>query len=351
MSGAASAAQIVRNTDGVSDLKTEKGSHTFSLDVQSSYTEIQNIQSNNLCIPKWHDKCFLNVDYEIVRFKNSGVEIHLKQSLAHKSWITIIVNPSSLLAGEYCPTALFNDVKEIPKIKEKLREILDECGIPVKLKDFNLNRTDLTRNEYYDSTEEVDEQLGIFQKSYLIPHYKPIPFEKFMNDDGTYEDANEHSWTIACGDKKNRKTSNSEFSVYDKSYELEKRHGIKLEEHILRKELRLGRDRIRQLTKSSSWEGQLAELIKKQDKLMDKFLHRLYQDCGEIVTVEQALQIIEASSFRQKTKKKMCRIVKLVVKSESLIEVREKMKLSHKHFRALLDRFRKLGISPTPKDE
>lgn len=351
MSGAASAAQIVRNTDGVSDLKTEKGSHTFSLDVQSSYTEIQNIQSNNLCIPKWHDKCFLNVDYEIVRFKNSGVEIHLKQSLAHKSWITIIVNPSSLLAGEYCPTALFNDVKEIHKIKEKLREILDECGIPVKLKDFNLNRTDLTRNEYCDNTEEVDEQLGIFQKSYLIPHYKPIPFEKFMNDDGTYEDANEHSWTIACGDKKNCKTVSSEFSVYDKGYELKKRHGIEIENHILRKELRLGRSRIRQLTKTFSWEKQLADLIEQQDKLMDKFLHRLHQDCGKIVTIELALQMIEESSFRQKTKKKMRRVVKLAAKCESLVEVRKKMTVSHKHFKALLDRFRKLGISPITKDE
>lgn len=68
-------------------------------------------------------------------------------------------------------------------------------------------------------------------------------------------------------------------------------------------------------------------------------------------TIELALQMIEESSFRQKTKKKMSRVVKLAAKCESLVEVRKKMTVSHKHFKALLDRFRKLGISPITKDE
>jgi len=79
---------------------------------------------------------------------------------------------------------------------------------------------------------------------------------------------------------------------------------------------------------------------------MDKFLHRLYQDSDKIVTKEQALQMIEESSFRKKTKTKMCKVVNLTVKWGSLIKVRSKMGVSHKTFKALLDRFRKLGISP-----
>ena len=318
--------------------KKESGNHTFSLSTKSSYTDIQNIRNNKLCILKWHDKCFLNVTYEIVKFKNIGVEIQLHQSLVHRSWITVIVNPSSLLAGEYCPTALFHDVKKIPKVKKKLREILDECEIATKLKDFKLNRTDLTENEYYGGADELDIQLDVFKKSYPIPRYEPVLFETFLNEDGTYEDANKHSWTIACKD--------SEFSVYDKRYELEKRHEILIKDHILRKELRLGRNRIRQLTKAASWEDQLEELINRQDKLMDKFQHRLHQDYGKVVTEEEAIEIIEASSFRTKTKKKMCIIMELAAKCESLIEVRTKMRMSHKHFKALLDRFQKLGISP-----
>lgn len=284
--------------------------------------------------------------YEIVKFKNVGVEIQLHQSLAHRSWVKVIVNPSSLLAGEYCPTRLFRDVKKIPKIRKKLQEILDECGIAVKLKDFKLNRVDLTRNEYFDSGDEMDARLDIFKKSYPIPHYKAVSFGEFFNDDNTYEDADKHSWTIACKDK--NKKLHCEFSVYDKGYELEKRHGIIIDDHILRKELRLGQNRIRQLAKSSSWEDQLADLIKQRDKLMDKFLRRLHQDHGKIVTAEEAVEIIEVSSFRTKTKKKMGRIVKLAAKSESLIEVRKKMKIRHEQFKKLLDRFQKLEISPIP---
>ena len=55
----------------------ERGCHTFSLTVKSNYTEIQNICANKLCIPVGHDKYFLNVSYEIVKFKDVGVEIHL----------------------------------------------------------------------------------------------------------------------------------------------------------------------------------------------------------------------------------------------------------------------------------
>ena len=124
----------------------KRGFHTFSITTKCSYTDIQNIRGSQQCIQKHHDKYFLNVSYEIVKFRNIGVEIQLHQSLVHRSWITLIVNPSSLLAGEYCPTALFSDVKQIPEVRHRLRSILDECGIDRKLKEFRLSRTDLTED-------------------------------------------------------------------------------------------------------------------------------------------------------------------------------------------------------------
>ena len=50
------------------------------------------------------------------------------------------------------------------------------------------------------------------------------------------------------------------FSVYDKTYELKKRHNIKIDEHILRLELRFGRSKITKMTKGKDWYGQLIEL-------------------------------------------------------------------------------------------
>ena len=44
------------------------------------------------------------------------------------------------------------------------------------------------------------------------------------------------------------------------TYELEKRHHIVIDDHILRLELRFGRSKITKLTKSKDWESQLVEL-------------------------------------------------------------------------------------------
>ena len=141
------------------------------------------------------------------------------------------------------------------------------------------------------------------------------------------------------------------FSVYDKTYELAARHEIDIEDHILRLELRIERKRIRQLAPKGSWEDQLQELIKQQSKQMDKFLHRIHQDIGAIVTDEAAFQMIESSSFRTKTRKAMCKAVGLTKKCGTLVEVRKKMKISRKKFKALLSKFRKIGINPITRTD
>ena len=94
----------------------------------------------------------------------------------------------------------------------------------------------------------------IFKKSFPIPHYSAVKFGKYTNSDEKFKGANKHSWTIE------NKSKSCAFSVYDKSYELEKRHDIKIDEHILRLELRFGRSKITKLTKAKDWESQLIEL-------------------------------------------------------------------------------------------
>lgn len=319
----------------------KRGCHTFAITLGCSYTEIQNILSDQAYIRRNHDKFFLNVSYEIVKFKEIGVEIWLHQSLARRSWITLIVNPSSLLKGKYCLTALFSDASKIPEVKHRLREILDSCGIDRRLKEFKLSRVDLTEDRYYPDSTEKDENLAVFKKSFLMPHYTVVPFEGFPKA----KEANDHSWTIS------NKSRTAAFSVYDKSYELAARHEIDIEDHILRLELRIERKRIRQLAPNGSWEYQLRELVRQGSKQMDKFLHRLHQDIGAIVTDERAFQMIESSSFCTKTKEPMRKAVGLIKKCETLVEVRKKMKMSRKKFKVLLGKFRKIGINPITRTD
>jgi len=322
---------------------TTSGMHTFSLSVKSNYTEIQNIISNNECILKSQDKFCLNRRYSICTYEKVGVKFILTQSISHPSWIKIVVNPSSLLVGEYCPTGLFNGTREdIKLVKDKLREILDEMGINYKLNDFKLSRADLTTDHYYANSNETLSALAIYKKSALMKPYKAIPFKEYDNSDKKFDSANKHSWTIEC--------KSCAFAVYDKTYELAKRHKENISESILRVELRLMRKRIKQLTKKDKWEDQIQKLLKNQDDILTKFLHRIHQDFPTIISKEEAIKRIENSGFQKRTKDKMIKLVKKTSDYDSLAVAKKKMRLSNKTFNSLLKKFYKLGFNPITKD-
>lgn len=158
--------QLRQREKGALNMKHNDGIHTFSLKTRSSYSEIQNIRVQNACIHGKHDRFSLNQNFCIADYKDKGVEILLRQSLVHPSWVTLIVNPSSLLADEYQPTELFRPTEQTMKqLKTRLRAILDEIGLDTRPKAFRLARCDLTRDRYYDSADEIALWLGIFPKS------------------------------------------------------------------------------------------------------------------------------------------------------------------------------------------
>ena len=137
------------------------GIHTFSLKLQCKYSEIQNIIEQNECICTGKGKLGLSPYYQMPQFKSIGVEIHLGQSISHPCWLILIVNPSSLLASTYEPTALFqSDEKSVQQLKHHLRNILDKIGVDRRLKEFKLSRCDLTCNLYYDRKADVQDRFG-----------------------------------------------------------------------------------------------------------------------------------------------------------------------------------------------
>ena len=178
-------------------IMNESGIHTFSLKLQCKYSEIQNIIEQNECIRTEKGKLGLSPYYQMPQFKDVGVEIQLGQSVSHPCWLILIVNPSSLLAGTYEPTALFQADKEsVQQIKHRLRNILDKIGVDRRLKEFKLSRCDLTCNLYYERKTDVQNCIDIFKKSFPIPHYNTVKFGKYANSDEQFKGANKHSWTI-----------------------------------------------------------------------------------------------------------------------------------------------------------
>ena len=320
-------------------IMNESGIHTFSLKLQCKYSEIQNIIEQNECICTGKGKLGLSPYYQIVRYKPIGVEIHLGQSVSRPCWITLIVNPSSLLAGTYKPTALFQaDEKSVQQIKHRLRNILDKIGVDRRLKEFKLSRCDLTCNLYYKRKTDVQNRLDIFKKSFPIPHYNTVKFGKYSNSNEKFKGANKHSWTIE------NKSKSCAFSVYDKSYELEKRHSIAVDEHILRLELRFGRSKITKLTTSKDWESQLVELGSQIEKQQHKFLHRRHMTHFDPVSLPELLDRINASKYREKTKKKLRRIAKKANGCVSLAAVQKDCRIKKFEFIKLLGKFEEMGM-------
>ncbi len=320
-------------------ITNEYGIHTFSLKLQCKYSEIQNIIEQNECICTGKGKLGLSPYYQIPQFKNIGVEIQLGQSVSHPCWLILIVNPSSLLTSTYEPTALFQANEEsVRHVKHRLRNILDKIGVDRRLKGFKLSRYDLTRNLYYEHRDDVQDRLDIFKKSFPIPHYSVIKFGQYSNSDEKFKGANKHSWTIE------NKSKSCAFSVYDKTYELEKRHDIVIDEHILRLELRFERSKITKLTKSKDWESQLIELGSQVEKQQHKFLHRLHMTHFDPVSLPELLDRINSSKYREKTKKKLRRIAKKANGCVLLAAVQKDCRIKKSDFIKLLGKFEEMGV-------
>ena len=254
------------------------------------------------------------------------------------SWLTLIVNPSSLLAGHYQPTDLFKRNMDFAGMKLFLHYILKDIGVSEPLKTFKLSRCDLTCNLYYESRADVRKRLEMFKKSHSIPRYSVISFSSYMDFDEKSKEADKHSWTIE------NQSQSCAFSVYDKTYELKKRHNIKIDKHILRLELQFKRSKITKITKAKDWYGQLIELSEQVEKQQKKFLHRLHMTYFDPVSLSELLDRIDASKYHKKTKKKLRHIAKKANGCVSLAAVQKDCRIRKSEFIKLLGKFEKMGI-------
>ncbi len=207
-------------------IMNESGIHTFSLKLQCKYSEIQNIIEQNECIRTGKGKLGLSSYYQMPQFKDIGVEVQLGQSVSHPCWLVLIVNPSSLFAGTYKPTALFQADKE----------------------------------------------------------------------------------------------------------------------SVLRLELRFGRSKITKLTKSKDWESQLVELGSQVENQQHKFLHRLHMMHFDPISLPELLNRINASKYREKTKRKLRRIAKKANGCVSLAAVQKDCRIRKSEFIKLLGKFEEMGV-------
>ena len=108
--------------------------------------------------------------------------------------------------------------------------------------------------------------------------------------------------------------------------------------------MRFGRSKITRLTKSKDWESQLAELDSQIEKQQHKFLHRLHMTHFDPVSLPKLLDCINASKYREKTKKKLRRIAKKANGCVSLAAVQKDCIIKKFEFIKLLGKFEEMGV-------
>ena len=316
-------------------MKIKSGIHTFCLTQKVPYNEITNIcQANNDVIKYKTSDMGTTRTYHIYTYKKIGVEIILNQSLVYPSNIKMIINPSSLLANTYDETGLFKATKSNIKILySKLKTITDKIGLK-SLDKFKLSRCDITEDRYYDTQADVMFILNVFKKSLPIRYYNP----KILKN----KTDNNYYWEIA--------SDTCQFSVYNKTYELKKRHNIKIYDNILRMEYRLERKNITKICKCKYWKEQLNKLYKSNDKILSKFLHRLHQDNINIVTKSYAIEQINSSKYRKNTKKELIRIIKKASSCETLAATQKQCRIKRSKFIKLLKKISDMGFNAVTRD-
>ena len=118
-------------------------------------------------------------------------------------------------------------------------------------------------------------------------------------------------------------------------------------EGIVRIELRVKRNKIRYEKKRFDYESEI-EYLMKTAEISERLLEKHLRECfgtGCFVKASKAEEIIWESRYKDKTKERMCRIVRDTAKS-GLPKARLRYGEKHNNFCDMMDRFNFLGISP-----
>jgi len=118
-------------------------------------------------------------------------------------------------------------------------------------------------------------------------------------------------------------------------------------EGIVLVELRVKRNKVRYEKMKSDCESETEYLMHTaeiSERLLDKYLRECF-GTGCFVKASKAEEIIRESSYKDKTKERMCRIIRDTAKN-GLQKASLNYEKKHKNFCDMMGRFNSLGISP-----
>lgn len=258
-------------------------------------------------------------------------------------YLQIKVNPRMMFHKDAHPFVYIADADDVKNSLDRIQDFLDMTNINGISKEcFYIQRIDYCANIRLRSRYEVEEYMRLVRKG-LYP-YPAIRKEEYSKTQGRWIPTR-NSFTVYCG--------SYEFSVYDKQSQMmgEKdkytAEDIAEAEGIVRVELRVKRNKVRYEKKKCDYESEIDYLMNTSEiseRLLDKYLRECF-GTGGFVKASKAEEIIRESSYKDKTKERMCRIIRDTAKNglqKACLHYEEK----HKNFYDMMRRFNSLGISP-----
>lgn len=334
------------------DINELLGIHTIELYAKDlKYTDVQKVidylvDQGEIYLLK-SDPYNIDRHLKSVYLVNDGIRMRIYQSHNKSSGIGFIINPSTLLSGEYQPVRLWRPTKEdVETLLEILDDILESLGLDsVKAKDLSLSQMELTKNNWDIKRFAMTHYIHYFRKCFIPRHFKVIYGSDRETRRRLFEMKNK---TVAV-------------KAYDKIYEL-KKNGRCPEslkgKTILRTEVSLKREAfLKKLDldrKDSLYEMLIAGYEHIEDTI-DDYLSKMFPFSGGITRYAVAKKYIESSMVDSLLKEQMLYLLRKTSDSAGLSAAVHKLKDHYKgHYnnvddrlvKKILSEFDRLGIAP-----
>lgn len=337
----------------MSDVKMSKtyGIHTIELYLANlKYTEVQKV------IDRLMGKGLIHLSqkdpYNIDRSAKSnylvdeGIRVRVYQSHNKSNGLALIVNPSTLLSGEYQPAKLWIPAKKaVVKMQNCISACLKELGLnPAYVDSLSLSQMDITENIWYDAGYDVTSNIRYIKRGII-----PRDFTVIASKD---KDVNKHLFVM--------KTGEITVKAYDKIFELNQNDrcpkSLK-DESILRLEVSLKREAFLKkldLDRKNSLYEMLRAGYENGRDILDDYYHKMFPFSGKIVRYEKAKKIISDKVADNILQDQMLYLLKKTSDSAGLSAATRKLKdhyinVDSRRIRKIFAEFDKLGIAPITK--
>jgi len=290
-----------------------------------------------------HDSYKYASDY----FAEQGVKLQISRTEGNPWELLVIIHPT-LVLGEDDRSALYQASKpSYNKIVRAVDKMLKSVNVPFSLDDMSIYRPDATVNLIFDDGKLVDEYIRILKKSKILPHYRLDWFREKEKKAKDCKLANRHSHKQRC--------KSAAFFIYDKTAQLEMTDHFPdalMGKKVLRLEAQLRRKTLKKWVHDkelgSNWEI-IRDVYKNREKIIKWYLNRV-QPAGKYVRYKDAVGLIEDAKLKEKVRTRMLYLLRKTSDKESLTAALKDLKaechLTGSQCRTVLEKFRKLGISP-----